>query len=100
MSEPAPLADHETDLVGQWVDKGRKVVGDATAERIEWLISEHLVLISAAVSGWDELYRDPVSGKLWELSWPQSEMPGGGPPRLTQISIEDARGKYGALADG
>jgi len=99
MSDQQIPAEHETDLVGRWVNKGPRVVADATAERIEWLIAEHLVLISAHVSGWDELYRDPITGKLWELTWPQSELHGGGPPRLTQIGAAEARGKYGALAD-
>jgi hypothetical protein len=94
------IAENEIDLVGQWVHKGRKLVADPIAERIEELVSEHLVLLSARVSGWDELYRDPATGQLWELTWPQSELQGGGPPRLTRISTADARGKYGALADG
>lgn len=100
MSEHALPADHETDLVGQWVAKGRKVVGDAVTGRIEWLVSQHLVLLGSAARGWDELYRDPVSGKLWELTWPQSQLHGGGPPRLTVISADDIRAKYGILAEG
>jgi len=100
VSEPALLADDETDLIGQWVNKGRKLVGDVTAQRIEWLIGQHLILLGKAASGWDELYRDPLSGKLWERSWPQSAMHGGGPPRLTLIAAEDALGKYGAPAGG
>ena len=100
MTQQALPAEHETDLVGQWVNKGRKVVGDDTAKRIEWLVGQHLVLLGSDASGWDDLYRDPLTGKLWELSWPQSERHGGGPPRLTQIGLDVARGKYGAPADG
>lgn len=100
MSEHTLPADHETDLTGQWVSKRRKVVGDATTNRIEWLIGNHLVLLGRDASGMSELYRDPASGKLWELTWPQPEMHGGGPPRLTQIEVASARAKYGSLADG
>jgi hypothetical protein len=30
-------------------------------------------------SGWDTLYRDPATGALWEVIYPQSYMHGGGP---------------------
>lgn len=94
------LSDGETDLVGQWLTTKRKVVGDPTCVRIEWLIAWHLLPLATDESGWDELYRDPETGRLWELTWPQSSMQGGGPPRLTRIETEAARTKYGAIADG
>jgi len=31
------LAPAETELVGQWLDTGNRIVGDATADRIAWL---------------------------------------------------------------
>jgi hypothetical protein len=92
-------ADNETDLFGAWHVKRDKVVADPVCGRIEWLISNHLVQLGADSSGWDELYRDPHDGRLWELTWPQSEMHGGGPPRLTCLTIDAARGKYGAVVD-
>jgi hypothetical protein len=99
MSEPAHLAAHETDLVGAWQMKLEKVIADPICERIEWLISNHFVQLGTDASGWDELYRDTGDGRLWELTWPQSEMHGGGPPRLTCIAIDTARAKYGAVVD-
>ena len=93
------LSDHETDLVGAWQIKREKIIGDPTCERIEWLISNHLVQLGADSSGWDELYRDPDDGRLWEPTWPQSEMHGGCPPRLTCIAVDAARAKYGAVVD-
>jgi len=92
-------AEKETDLFGAWLTKREKVVADPICQRIEWLISQHLVQLGADSSGWDELYRDPDDGRLWELTWPQSEMHGGGPPRLTCLTIDAARGKYGAVVD-
>ncbi len=93
------LSDHETDLVGAWQMKREKMIGDPTCQRIESLISNHLVQLGADSSGWSELYRDPDDGRLWELTWPQSEMHGGGPPRLTCIAADAARAKYGAVVD-
>ncbi len=97
MQKPAA---HETDLVGQWQAGARKITGDATCERIGWLVSSYLVPLGVDTSGWDELYRDPETGHLWERTWPQSEMQGGGPPRLTRIDLADARRKFGHVVDG
>lgn len=92
------LTPQDTDLVGQWLMKKDAVVADATCARIEWLVANQLVLLGADSSGWDELYRDPDDERLWELTWPQSEMQGGGPPRLTRIAGDAAQRKYGAIA--
>lgn len=100
MSDHIPLRADESELVGHWISKGRRTVGDAVATRIEWLVSERLVLLGTDESGWDELYRDPESGSLWELTRPQSGMHGGGPPRLARIEMEIARHKYGTPAEG
>ena len=93
------LAPHEIDLIGHWQFKGQEVTDDPASKRIEWLIAEHLTLLGTDASGWNELYRDPDDGRLWELTFPQSEMHGGGPPRLTCLSIEQARSRYGTLPD-
>ncbi len=99
MTAPVRLATRESDFVGAWQIKRETVVADPVCERIEWLISNHLVQLGADASGWDELYRDPNDGRLWELTWPQSEMHGGGPPRLTCLTFDAARRKYGAVMD-
>jgi len=93
------LTPQETDLVGTWQMKHDTLVADPTCNRIEWLISEHLVRLASDFSGWVELYRDPDDGRLWELTWPQSELHGGGPPRLSCLTIEAARNKYGAIVN-
>jgi hypothetical protein len=87
----------ERDLMGAWVPGGgRELEADETAKRIEWLTS--MVLEKGAdcprSGGWESLFRDPTDGRLWELTYPQGEMHGGGPPRLTNISETDARKKY------
>ena len=99
MSGQAELASHETDLIGHWQLRGQNVVGDPACERIERLIAEHLTLLGADASGWSDLYREPDDGRPWELTWPQSEMHGGGPPRLTCLAIDTARDKYGTLVE-
>ena len=94
------LTSQESDLTGMWQLRLGTAVADATCKRIEWLIANHLVQLGADASGWSELYRDPEDGRLWELTWPQAEIHGGGPPRLTFITADVARSRYGAVVDG
>lgn len=93
-------AEHETELVGHWQAGAKKITADATCERIGWLVGSYLVPLGADPSGWDELYRDPETGHLWERTWPQSDMHGGGPPRLSRIEPVAAREKYGHIFEG
>lgn len=91
------LEPNETDLVGRWVSVGARVEGDDACKRIKWLVSEKLQKVATDASGWDTLYLDPVDGRFWEITHPQSELHGGGPPRLTQLPSERAKAKYGEL---
>ena len=84
----------EPDLVGQWFIKDGHVVADEMCRRIESLIENYLDELGHDATGWDVLYRDPKDGRLWELTYPQSDMHGGGPPRLTLVSIDKANRKY------
>jgi hypothetical protein len=89
------LQPTETELIGQWRFEGGRIIPDATCERIEYLRREVLREIARDTSGWDVLFKDPNDGRLWELTYPQSEMHGGGPPQLRCLSTHDAGMKYG-----
>jgi hypothetical protein len=89
------LLAEEHDLVGRWFDDGKKLAPDETSSRIDRLVDEYLSELGTDPSGWDTLYRDPNDGRLWELTYPQSDTEGGGPPRLTEIDAAAARTKYG-----
>ena len=90
------LKPDETDLIGNWVKGGTGLIGDPVEERIKDLISRILekVAVSPESGGWESLYRDPSDGRYWELTYPQSEMHGGGPKRLTNLSLSAAVTKY------
>jgi hypothetical protein len=90
------LGPSDNDLIGTWKLSGGSIVADATSRRIDRLVKEHLVRLGNDPSGWDTLYRDPDDGRLWELTYPQSDSQGGGPPRLTYLPAEQAREKYGS----
>jgi hypothetical protein len=93
-SSAIQLRPDEADLVGKWVSVNGKVVNDETCERIHLLIRDRYVE-KVAGGGWDTLYRDLNDGRYWELTYPQGEMHGGGPPRLTFLSMKQVREKYG-----
>jgi hypothetical protein len=90
------LEHTETDLVGKWISAHGRIVGDEIENRIELLIKEHLrkIAVSPTAGAWETLYQDPSDGRYWELTYPQGEMQGGGPRRLTAIAAQAARAKY------
>jgi hypothetical protein len=87
------LTPTETELIRGWEMVDGRVRADATCERIEWLVSSYLEKIAS--SNWEALFRDPDDGRYWERTYSKSEMHGGGPPRLTVLSVEKAHAKYG-----
>lgn len=89
------LSPDEIQLNGTWQLVGRKLVADPVAHRIAILTGSYLVRVCADPSGWDSLYRDPADGRFWELTYPESDVQGGGPPRLECLSIDQVREKYG-----
>jgi hypothetical protein len=94
------IKPHETELTGKWVAEGGRVRGDAACEQINWLTQNWLVQVadSRDGGGWETLYRDPNDGRLWERTYPQGEMQGGGPPRLAFLTPEQAARKYDGVS--
>ena len=88
----------ETQLTGKWLSRDGRAVADETCERINELVRSHLRQLGRDASGWDVLYRDTDDGRLWELTYPQSELHGGGPPQLRCLAPDEARKKYGGIA--
>lgn len=89
------LQPEETDLLGRWEFSDGRVIEDTVADRIRTLIAEQLEKVAGG--GWEVLYRDPTDGRYWQLTYPESHMQGGGPPRLTYLSQEQVRAAYGDL---
>ena len=85
----------EREIRGKWIIDGRKIQADENCKRIELLITSYLHFIGCDSSGWDRLYLSPDDGRYWELTYPESELHGGGPPCLVCLPIEEAQTKYG-----
>lgn len=93
MSSPR-IARHEVEISGKWITVGRRVEADDNCRRIQELVEQHLQELGRDETGWDPLFLDPDDGRLWELTYPQSELHGGGPPRLRLLDELDVRSKY------
>lgn len=89
------VAPAETLLNGRWLSREGRVVADETCERIEELIRLHMKELGRDASGWEVLYRDPGDSRLWELTYPQANLHGGGPPQLRCLPVDEAKRKYG-----
>jgi hypothetical protein len=88
----------ETQLTGKWIWHEGCAVADETCERINELVRSHLRQLGRDASGWKVLYRDPNDERLWELTYPQSELHGGGPAQLRCLTLDEARQEYGGAA--
>jgi len=82
-------------LQGKWLTTKEGVVPDDVCKIIDHLVREHLVKVATRDGGWTTLYHDPLQSAYWELSYPESEMHGGGPPTLTRLSPGDVTTLYG-----
>jgi hypothetical protein len=88
------LRPSETLLEGEWIVSAHGVVADQTCKRIEALTAHVLRRLASNASGWESLFQDPDDGRLWELYYRQSEMHGGGPPSLRNVTAQHAGTKY------
>jgi hypothetical protein len=84
----------EVALTGRWRETPDGVQADDVARRIEALTTSYLRAVAHASNGWSVLYEDPADGRYWELTYPMSDMHGGGPPSLIAIDPSDARERY------
>lgn len=46
---------------------------------------EHLEKVSVDAAAWTKNFRCPATGAEWFMDYPESELPGGGSPRLRRL---------------
>jgi len=88
------IRPEEAELAGSSQLVNGTVESDAVTKRIHDLTRGYLTKIAESESGWETLYRDPADLRLWELTYPQSRMHGGGPPTFRSVFLHEARSKY------
>ena len=54
-----------------------------------------MIKLAHDATGWRALYRDASDKTLWEVTYPMSEMHGGGPRQLEPIAVAEAINVYG-----
>jgi len=84
----------ETELIGMWTFSNGKQIADDVSKRIEYLISNSLEKIATSQDGWCVLYRDSTDLRLWELTYPEGDLHGGGAPNLKVITSNEALTRY------
>jgi hypothetical protein len=85
----------EYEIVGGWIKSGDRIVGDKACERVHRFTEDgYLAKLGTDSSGWETLFRDPNDGRYWERTYPHSEMHGGGPPALLNLTETQARDRY------
>ena len=89
------IASNEVEIVGSWLMVNGQMTEDDASRRISSLIESELQHVATTQDGWEKLYRDPRDGRYRELTYPRSEMQGGGPQALILTSPEKASQKYG-----
>lgn len=94
MKNITKIEKEENFLQGTILFKNGKIELDDTGKRIEYLITYYLKKIKSDESGWLTLYQDPSDCRYWELSYPESELQGGGAPKLQEIDKNDVIQKY------
>jgi hypothetical protein len=92
------IEPEETLIVGAWIMRDGQLTEDTEERRINALIQSELKRLASAAGGWEVLFRDPNDGRYWELSFPRSEMHGGGPKMLRLVGVTEAAQKYDIAA--
>ncbi len=82
----------KTVIEGKWFFGGKQVVADESCKQIDSMITAS-TFVASRDGGWARLYR-AADGQFWELTYPQGEMHGGGPPRLESFSSDEVRANY------
>ena len=74
------------DLRDIWHLEDGKVAARGDAAAIDEMLATKLEEVRTDEGGWVVIFRHRDTNQLWELSYPQSELHGGGPRRLRRIN--------------
>jgi hypothetical protein len=85
------LLENEIELKGAWHEEGSGVVANEVCVRIQWLVENSFKEIASL--NWETVYQDINDSRFWLLTYPQSNMHGGGPPSINIITNSQVKEK-------
>lgn len=71
-------------IIGKWIYKNGEIRSDKNCQVIQSMIDNELHEIGSSEDGWTKTY-ESKEGVIWELTFPESHLQGGGPPKLTRL---------------
>ena len=71
------------EIIGKWKLKDGRMIRDENCKLIEKLIHNEFTKVQTSEDGWTVTYKSK-DGTIWELTYPESHLHGGGPPKLTR----------------
>ncbi len=74
--------------------KDDKIVENSNCALIKEKLTNALIQVAISTDGWTTLYKEKNSDVYWELTYPQSEMHGGGPAQLESFNYDKIKNKY------
>ncbi|WP_390634540.1 Imm27 family immunity protein [Oryzibacter oryziterrae] len=87
MSDASAAVPKFSDLSDLWGLREARMVNEGDGAAIDALLANELVKLAMTDGGWRTLCQHRLTGRLWELSYPNGEVHGGGPRRLRELSI-------------
>jgi hypothetical protein len=89
------MLENIQELIGSWTFANNKGVIDENCKMVNELLNKELQFISDDNSGWNKLYKYNIDSSYWELTYPQSDLHGGGPPALKKIKdLNELKNRY------
>ncbi|NVK73288.1 MAG: hypothetical protein HWE24_07400 [Oceanospirillaceae bacterium] len=75
----------DIEIIGKWTFENGEMIPDDNCRRIEKMLQNELIVLESSKEGWTKLCEDK-NGTLWELTYPESHLHGGGPPKLRRLN--------------
>lgn len=93
--EMSEIHADEVEIRGLWFADGGRMTSDDACKRVQRLTAEYLQEVARAKRGWEKLYRDPVDGRYWEISYPFGGGQAAGPATLRCVELAAVQERYG-----
>lgn len=81
-------------ITGKWIKEGKNIIKDSNCALIKKKLTNDLIKVAISIDGWDILFKGRNFDLYWELTYPQSELHGGGPARLESFNYNEIKNKY------